>query len=224
MQQSKGKFTVGSIKGLSDLQLHQLQHCLSQPTADATETLGGRAAVATLDLANIGSVVVKHYTRGGLIRTINYNTYLNISGYRCKDEFDVLSALYKAGVSVPEPIAYVYKRKLFYNAWLVIREVESAQTLVKVSISTPQQLPEIIEQLREQVKLLVDHKIHHVDLHPGNVLIGADNKLVIIDFDKASSFQGTADELWGKYISRWQRALTKHQLSEKLTLSGPLAK
>lgn len=219
MQQSIGKYTIGSNKGLSDLQLEQLQRCLNQPTAEASGTLGGRAAVAILNLASEGSVVVKHYTRGGLIRKINYNTYLKTSNYRCKDEFDILNNLYKAGLNVPEPIAYVVSGTLLYNAWLVIREIEKSQTLVEFSTSTPKKLPSAIKQLRKQVELLIEHRIHHVDLHPGNVLIGADNKLFIIDFDKANTFAGSTEELWKKYTSRWQRALTKHHLSEKLTLS-----
>lgn len=219
MQQSIGRYTIGSLNGLSDIELEQLHSCLNQPTAEATSTLGGRAAVATLNLADTGSVVVKHYTRGGLIRTINYNTYLKTSNYRCKEEFDILNSLYRAGVNVPEPIAYVFSGKLFYNAWLVIREIENSQTLVEHSSTNPQQLPGLIEQLRQQISLLVEQKIHHVDLHPGNVLISADETLFIIDFDKASIFSGSADELWAKYVSRWQRALSKHQLPDNLTLS-----
>ncbi len=122
-------------------------------------------------------------------------------------------------MSAGKIIAYIFSGKLFYNAWIVIREIKNAQTLVEISKNHPQQLPEFIEQLRKQVELLVTHKIHHVDLHPGNVLIGADDKLFTIDFDKASTFSGTADELWKKYISRWQRALDKHNLTQELTLS-----
>jgi len=219
MLQNIGKYTIGSNSGFGDQQLNQLHSCLEKPAAEASGTLAGRAAVATIDLEGVGSVVVKHYTRGGLIRTFNYNTYLKTSNYRCKEEFDILSKLYQAGMSIPEPIAYVIAGKLLYKAWLVTREVEKAKTLVEISVTAPDQLPEIMFQLQSQVELLVQHKIHHVDLHPGNVLIDPDNKLYLIDFDKACSFTGSADNLWLKYISRWQRALTKHQLTDKLTLT-----
>jgi predicted Ser/Thr protein kinase len=51
-----------------------------------------------------------------------------------------------------------------------------------------------------------------VDLHPGNVLVTPENRLYLIDFDKARTTPVNRRRLREKYIRRWQRAVLKYRL------------
>ena len=75
-------------------------------------------------------------------------------------------------------------------------------------------------KLTNQVDTLVENQIHHVDLHPGNVIVNNHNELFIIDFDKAQMNFHNKKKLHQKYINRWQRAVLKHNLPAMLNLVG----
>ena len=74
-----------------------------------------------------------------------------------------------------------------------------------------------LQELAEQVLTLVSHKIFHVDLHPGNVLVDNSGRVFIVDFDKAREFEGSSEQLRELYLRRWRRAVIKHKLSPVLT-------
>jgi 3-deoxy-D-manno-octulosonic acid kinase len=73
-----------------------------------------------------------------------------------------------------------------------------------------------MDQVVRSVRRLIEARICHVDLHPGNVLVDGDGRIYLIDFDKAFRFTGSDRELRDWYISRWRRAITKHGLPEVL--------
>ena len=68
----------------------------------------------------------------------------------------------------------------------------------------------------EQISALIKNNILHVDLHPGNVIIDNQNSAYILDFDKGDIFSGNKYKLKSRYLSRWNRAIQKHQLPEML--------
>lgn len=188
--------------------------------AKTSNILGGRAEVSTIHLSGIGPAVVKRYTRGGLLRTFNSSTYLKLLRYRCQAEYNLLLFLKQLGISVPDPIAFACQGRIFYQAWLITREIENAQTLAEISRYDTNRLRTLIPKLRNQVDTLVENKIHHVDLHPGNVLVNNHNELFIIDFDKAQTNFKDKRNLHQKYINRWRRAVLKHNLPAMLNLTG----
>ncbi len=218
--QQEAVYKIGSKKGLTKQQLIQLTKVFAQPSTATTGVLAGRAAVSSLMLDDIGVVVVKQYTRGGLIRAINHNTYLKTANFRCEDEFITLTKLHEQGINVPEPIAYGVKGNLLYNCWLVTQKIGSGKTLVETSKESGQPLSTLMNQVITEIGKLIQNNIHHVDLHPGNVIVDND-KIYLIDFDKAKTVSCSVDELWNKYKNRWQRALEKYNLSPELSLKKP---
>jgi 3-deoxy-D-manno-octulosonic acid kinase len=68
----------------------------------------------------------------------------------------------------------------------------------------------------EQVSILIKNSILHVDLHPGNVIVDNQDRVYILDFDKGDIFSGNINKLKSRYLSRWNRAIQKHQLPEML--------
>jgi len=210
--QTFGSYTIGSDIKLTHQQKSRLVSCFEKPVQGTQSVLGGRAAVSTVRLRDIGPVVVKNYTRGGVIRNFNKNIYLKFSRYRCQSEYELLLFVNGLGVSVPEPIAFAYRGQFFYHAWLVTREIENACTLASLSRQNPDKARAVMPELSRQLDILVENQIHHVDLHPGNVLVDLKNNPYIIDFDKARTTPQNRNKLKQKYIRRWRRAVLKYQL------------
>lgn len=210
--QTYQSYQIGSIRELTQTQVRQLITRFNQPLRSAGANLGGRAAVLTFNLSDIGSVVVKHYTRGGVIRRFIDQTYLRLGTIRSQAEFDLLLRLKQLEINAPDPVAFAFKGSLFYQAWIITHEIKDTQTLSALSLNNPVQAKEAMNQLRPQVKRLIDNRIHHVDLHPGNVLVTRPGDIYLIDFDKAKNATLPAEDLKAKYISRWRRAVDKHHL------------
>ena len=217
-------YYIGADIELTEPQIRQLTACIEKPGTIGNGVLGGRAAVLSVDLSGIGPVIVKNYTRGGLLRHVNRRTYLKLCRFRCEAEFFLLKYLAGIGVNAPEPVAFAYQFKypvkyfggFLYHAWIVTREIENAVTLARLSIQEPDRAQAAMGDLSRQVGILVDKTIHHVDLHPGNVLVDHHNRVFLIDFDKARTTPQNRDQLREKYINRWRRAVSKHRLPEAI--------
>ena len=212
-------YVIGSDLPLTDGHKQRLVACFEKAAGKAAGDLGGRAAVSSIRLDGIGPVVVKQYTRGGFIRHFNKTTYLKFSRYRSQSEYELLVFLGTIGVRVPEPIAFAFQGNFFYHAWIVTREIQNARSLIDISRKNPETASALMHELKQQVDILVENQIHHVDLHPGNVLADDQDTLFILDFDKARTTPQNRARLKKKYIRRWQRAVLKYRLPAVLTLN-----
>jgi predicted unusual protein kinase regulating ubiquinone biosynthesis (AarF/ABC1/UbiB family) len=74
-----------------------------------------------------------------------------------------------------------------------------------------------MEAVIEQVSLLVQNSILHVDLHPGNIVVDPTGKVYLLDFDRGGIYPAKRQKLRTHYLSRWQRAVNKHGLPKILT-------
>lgn len=217
IRQRYDAYYFGAVSTLSPQNLERLIGQFNAAAgSDAGAALGGRRSVAITTLDGIGSVVVKHYRRGGLLAHLNKKTYLRTGKPRCQLEFEQMAYARAIGVNAPEPVAYAYRGRVFYHGWLVTREIEGQQSLAVLSTQDPDRAEAAIQALAGQVATLVEHQILHADFHPGNVLVDRDNQVFIIDFDKAGQFAGGRDKLKERYYQRWQRAVHKHGLPEML--------
>jgi 3-deoxy-D-manno-octulosonic acid kinase len=209
-------YHIGSSQHLSDHQLRQLIKTFEKPYRPEDAVLGGRSSITILPVAGIGSVVVKYYTRGGFIRHFLKRRYLRWGKIRSQAEFELLQKVRSLGVKAPRPIAYACQGALFYKAWLVTEEIEQGQSLARLSLSDPDLALSLTSQVALNVSALIHNNIHHVDLHPGNVLVDAQSNIFLIDFDKACLRRLSRHRLRTKYIDRWRRAVIKHGLPERL--------
>jgi len=210
-------YCFGSLSKLSNHQLEQITS-MFQNRAHATENvLGGRASVQAVQIKGIGKAIVKQYFRGGMLRHFVKQKYLKWGKTRSQSEFEKLINIRSLGLGAPEPVAFAYTTGLFYRAWLITREIEDIQTLAELSLNDETRAKEVMSGVTEQISRLIQNRICHVDLHPGNVLITSDNRIFFIDFDKAFTYRGDKMRLRGKYINRWQRSIRKHRLPEMLS-------
>ena len=216
LNKSYNSYHFGLSADLSDRQLEQLVKLFNTAENTVDSVLGGRTSVKMVQISGIGSLVIKYYARGGLIQYIIKRRYLKWGKTRCQIEYEILNKVRNLGIGAPKPVAYAYQGKLFYRCWLITKEIKGHQTLAQLSLDAAEQAYSVIGQIADQIITLINNRIHHVDLHPGNVLLDSHNQVFLIDFDKAHISTIKKNILQNKYLNRWKRAVTKHQLPEML--------
>jgi 3-deoxy-D-manno-octulosonic acid kinase len=211
--QNYNSFYIGSELGLSEFQMGQLEECFKHPFKTTGSALGGRNEFLRIELRGVGRVVIKNYSRGGIIRHFNKRTYLKMGRPRCESEYNFMHYLKKFNISSPEPVAFAFEGGFFYHAWLVTKEIQEAQTLAELSLKDLRSTQIALEELERQIGLMINNNILHVDLHPGNVLIDSSGEIYIIDFDKARiKSKYSRARLRKIYSKRWKRSILKHDL------------
>lgn len=213
------KINKGIIGSTSPLTYPQIKHILNLAPAGSSKQptpLGGRSAIVKMEIKDIGPVVIKSYIRGGLVQRLLNDRFLNIGTCRAKKEFEILLKVKHMGIHVPEPVMYFQKGGMFYRCWLVTKEISNKGTIAHISLTDTALAESLSCMVWQGVDKMVENGIFHIDFHPGNVIFGDDEKLCFLDFDKAIISSMGKDALLKKYINRWNRAVLKHGLSNKL--------
>ncbi len=179
-------------------------------------TLGGRSKSFVFNLSGFGRIFVKHYSHGGLLRSITGGRFLAIGEQRSRLEFEMLERARELGLNAPRPLAIITRGAIVYGTWLVMEELSDTRSLVELQNDEGDGLSLAMDALGKQVGILIKNRIFHVDLHPGNVLVSNDGRAFIVDFDKARIFTGGEAALRELYLRRWRRAVIKHKLSPVL--------
>ena len=217
-------YWIGSDTDLSGGQLQDLIGQFGRPAEPESSALNGRCAVARMQIKGIGPAAVKSYRRGGLLQYINKRYYLKVGQTRGQKEYEWLQTVRGLGINAPDPVAYAYRGRLVCSAWLVTREIPRALSLAQCSLTADHPLNRALKSTADQLALLIQHGIHHVDLHPGNVLLDENDKAFLLDFDRCRMFTGNPNILRQKYRARWNRAVKKHRLpsilSDVITAAG----
>lgn len=210
-------YHFGFSLNLTESQLRPLTGLFHNSDSTGVSVLGGRIAVTPAQLDGIGSVVIKHYRRGGLRRHFIKRRYFKLGKTRAQREFELLDTVAALGINVPQPIAFAYCGRLFYRAWLITREIRQPLTLAGLSLQDEEKTGRLMESVIQQVSALIQNQILHVDLHPGNVVVDSAGKVYLLDFDKGRVYHGNTQKLKNRYLARWQRAVNKHGLPKSLT-------
>jgi len=202
---------------LTNEDLVQLVKTFQTSDHSAGSVLGGRRSASRNRLKEIGPVVIKHYRRGGLLAYLVRRTYLGLGKRRCQVEFEQMDKVRRLGVLTPEPVAYAFRGRLFYQAWLITREIEQHQSMADLSRSEPTRAASALVALCHQVSVLIENNILHADFHPGNILVDDRDQVFLIDFDKSTIYKTTRQNLKEKYWRRWHRSVSKHGLPKMLS-------
>jgi 3-deoxy-D-manno-octulosonic acid kinase len=210
-------YHFGFLLNLTDSQLSTLAGRFDHPGPIDVSVLGGRTSATPAQLDGIGSVVIKHYRRGGLMRYFIKHRYLKFGKTRAQREFELLDIVATLGINIPQPIAYAHRGHLFYRAWLITREIHQPLSLAYLSLQDEKKTSMAMASVIEQISLLIQNDILHVDLHPGNAVVDAAGKVYLLDFDKGRVYYGNRQKLKDLYLARWRRAVKKYRLPETLT-------
>jgi len=210
-------YKLGALVELDQTTLEKLISFFNLKSHEKPVTiLTGRDSVGRTNSPELGPLIIKHYLRGGFISFFNKDTYFFSKKSRSELEFNFLIIAMKAGVSVPTPVAYANKGSFFYKTWLITKEIENSKNFVELCFNEKDKAVSLLPVICENIKRLIINSIHHIDLHPGNIIIDKSNKPFILDFDKTRYFSGDKRKLAKKYQQRWQRAIKKYRLPNEL--------
>jgi serine/threonine protein kinase len=211
-----GPYILGTKVSLSRTDIEKLLEVFGGPTGKSYDLSGGRVPIHLLSLDSVGAVAVKHYRRGGLVRWLNKTHYIKTGRLRSQKEYKMLQLAHRCGIQVPAPVAWAARGGLVYRCWLVTEAIPSAITLAQISRTDPTKSIQYTRCVSRQIRRLIQHRILHVDLHPGNIVIGTGGRVVLIDFDRARRYDFSPSALAKRYRIRWQRAVVKHNLPKFL--------
>jgi 3-deoxy-D-manno-octulosonic acid kinase len=171
-----------------------------------TGSAQGRGTTWFIEYNSLGSKssekqqwVLRHYYRGGLIGKIINDKYIftGQENTRAACEYQLLNILQKLALPAPEPIAFcVIKQGLFYQADLLSSRIEHAQDLVAI-LSKEALAEEVWREIGKVIRRFHDAGIYHHDLNSHNILLDANKKVWLIDFDRGEQ---------RKISASWQQA------------------
>lgn len=174
------------------------------------EEVSGRGEAWVID-ADAGKFVLRPYRRGGVPGVVISQSYLwtGLKRTRPWQEFGVLDMLFSRGAPVPRPMfATITRKKLSYEATIATQYVPNRGTLAQ-NIQDPGEIP--WEAIGGAISTIHRHGVNHADLNAHNILIGEDDKVTVIDFDRAS--QPDKGDWQADNLARLHRSLQK--LAEK---------
>lgn len=209
-------YTITSPLPLTKTEGLRLTAALPATIGKSEATLGGRGALQFLDGISGKSLAIKPYLRGGLIGKVTRRYYLERGKSRAAKEYEILSKLSGTEVKTPTPLGIIESGRFLRSCWLLMENIPHDHTLATASLDKNERNA-IFDRLAPQIKTLLDLGIHHVDLHPGNIIVTRQGHPVLIDFDKAREGVSNRKALSELYVKRWTRAVIKHKLPENLS-------
>jgi hypothetical protein len=148
-----------------------------------------------------GTVVLRPYRRGGLLRHLNGRTYLSV--VRFAAEFAVHRALWTSGFPTVEPVGYAWRpRPIGVEGVYLTRWTEG--------IPWPRawdRSPLVLPALKTALGSLCEWGLWAPDLNATNVLVKPDGGILLLDWDRAHFAPGLPS--LRRYHARLRRSLLK---------------
>ena len=154
--------------------------------------------------------VLRHYYRGGFLSKWVQDSYLftGIRRTRGYQEFSLLQQMYQKNLPVPEPVAFLVKKKgMLYHAWIIIRLIKDTEDLFHILQERSLSADEW-RGVGALIRHFHDEGIYHSDLNIHNILLDQQGHFWLIDFDKGRLFSKQSSKLQAN-LARLQRSLRK---------------
>lgn len=161
--------------------------------------------------APFGPVVMREYLRGGWVAKISRRNYFFTTVARSRPfrEFDILAALHKQGLPVPQPVAALCEHSgLTSTGSIITVRITNTRTLADILPGDPQRGDDLWENIGRCIRQFHRAGVWHADLNARNILLNDDMKAYLVDFDRARLMTGA--EVNGKRnLDRLRRSLGK---------------
>ena len=170
---------------------------------------GGRGGAERITLPGGKRVFVRHYLRGGFVRHFVHDLFF-LCPERPLRELVATEMARAAGVLVPRVCgALIEDVSVFYRGFIVTDEFVGARPFIDRFTAAPDQRDVLLNRLDAEVQKLVDLGIYHVDLTGHNVLVLPDDRVAVIDFDRAIVAAPRAERLVRRCSDRFWRSMQK---------------
>lgn len=179
------------------------------PRADEVPS-GGRGGARRLTLPGGKVVYLRKYLRGGFVRHLVRDRYL-LRPERPVRELMVTERARAAGCPVAPVLAVCIEEALVgYRGWIVTEAISGAQALVSVlgERSQPER-SELFVSVGRAIRTLHRAGVYHVDLTGHNVLVTPQDKVRIVDFDRAYLASPDEPTLARGGLERFWRSMAK---------------
>lgn len=169
---------------------------------------GGRGA-AWFVRGEFGDGVLRHYRRGGWMARVSTDSYLWRGEQRVRSlrEFELLQDLRGLGLSVPAPLAAMYRRRAWlYRAAIVVERIADARSFAELVATEGPRAP--WTAVGTAIGRFHRQRAHHADLNANNILIAPHGMVCLIDWDKGR-IEASRGAWCRQVLDRLQRSLLK---------------
>jgi 3-deoxy-D-manno-octulosonic acid kinase len=160
--------------------------------------------------ASHGSVVLRHYLRGGWAATFSRQSYFftGVPNSRPFREYHILGELYALGLPVPRPVAALCQRRGMVSTGAIMTVcIKASRTLADI-FSDGDPVEGTWTRVGTCIRKFHAAGVWHADLNARNILLDADHKVYLIDFDRARFSPGKPVDGEGN-LKRLKRSLQK---------------
>jgi 3-deoxy-D-manno-octulosonic acid kinase len=187
----------------------------AHPDSLPPSTRRGRRPLRSLGTA-LGEVLVREARKGGLLRGVRGRWFLG-QAWRPLAEFVLHRRLTALEVPVSDAVGCVILRRPYsWRGFLLLLDVAESQDLeawLWEKRSNGDSGHDVLREVGRAIRQLHDAGVRHADLHPKNLLLTKDGRVLILDLDRARSFDAPlveADRVAN--LARLARSITKHRL------------
>lgn len=177
-------------------------------TTEHLATGSGRGQARLVHLDGHG-LVLRHYRRGGLMARLSEDRFWREPAHlsRAMREFALLRLMRSWRLPVPAPaLARHRPHGLVYSADIAVGLIEGSRNLVQRLQAAPPS-PDEWTALGRAIRALHDRQVFHADLNAHNLLLDAQGRAWVVDFDKCRVQPGDA---WkADNLARLLRSLRK---------------
>ena len=171
----------------------------------------------------VGPVALRQYLRGGWVAKISRQSYFftTVSRSRPFREFHLLAALYEQGLPVPRPVAALCEHHGIISTGTILTGcISSSKTLADLLPANNGSDKNLWLRVGRCIRRFHDAGVWHADLNARNILLDAESKVYLIDFDRARFKPGKAVNGLGN-LHRLKRSLTKLWPAKELSAMPP---
>jgi len=205
----RGRWRVVAAR-LELAEMVKLLEAARSGTLQGDPSRNGRGGTQQIALRGGKKVFVRKYLRGGMARHLARDLYL-LRPARPVREMLATEQARASGCLVPIVHAVAVEEVgPFYRGWIVTSAIQGATAFVDVLAEAgAAERQSLLSAAGEAIRGLHEAGVYHVDLNGHNLLVDADGRVAVIDFDRAVLSSERRYRLGERGRDRFWRSLRK---------------